>query len=72
MRAAAAGSSATQPNVADTCIAALALIRSGSTPREGPYKDAIAKAVRLRPLAGRGVRRRIARRHERARGRASR
>src|SRR5579864_1972891 len=35
-----------QPNVADTCIAALALIRSGSTPREGPYKDAIAKAVR--------------------------
>jgi hypothetical protein len=35
------------PNVADTCIAALALIRSGSTPREGPYKDAIAKAVRF-------------------------
>lgn len=33
------------PNVADTCIAALALIRSGSTPREGPYKDAIVKAV---------------------------
>jgi hypothetical protein len=35
------------PNVADTCIAALALIRSGSTPREGPYKDAILKAVRF-------------------------
>ena len=34
------------PNVADTCIAALALIRSGSTPREGLYKDAIAKGVR--------------------------
>jgi hypothetical protein len=34
------------PNVADTCIAALALIRSGSTPREGPYHDAILKAVR--------------------------
>jgi hypothetical protein len=34
------------PDVADTCIAALALIRSGSTPREGPYKDALAKAVR--------------------------
>jgi hypothetical protein len=34
------------PNVADTCIAALALIRSGSTPREGPYRGAIAKAVR--------------------------
>jgi hypothetical protein len=35
------------PNVADTCIAALALIRSGSSPREGPYKEAIAKAVRF-------------------------
>jgi hypothetical protein len=35
------------PNVADTCIAALALIRSGSTPREGPYRDAIVKAVRF-------------------------
>jgi hypothetical protein len=34
------------PNVADTCIAALALIRSGSTPREGPYRAAIEKAVR--------------------------
>ena len=34
-----------KPNVADTCIAALALVRSGSTPREGPYKDAVARAV---------------------------
>jgi hypothetical protein len=34
------------PDVADTCIAALALIRSGSTPREGLYRDAVAKAVR--------------------------
>jgi hypothetical protein len=34
-------------NVADTCIAALALIRSGSTPRQGPYRDAIVKAVRF-------------------------
>jgi len=34
-----------QSNVADTCIAALALIRSGSTPTEGPYKGAIARAV---------------------------
>jgi hypothetical protein len=33
-------------NVADTCIAALALIRSGSTPSAGPYKDAVARAVR--------------------------
>jgi hypothetical protein len=36
-----------RPSVADTCIAALALIRSGSTPRTGPYRDAIAKAVRF-------------------------
>ena len=33
-------------NVADTCVAALALIRSGSTPSTGPYKDSIARAVR--------------------------
>ncbi len=33
------------PNVADTCVAALAMIRSGSTPTKGPYKDAIVKAV---------------------------
>jgi hypothetical protein len=35
------------PNVADTCIATLALLRSGSTPHEGPYKDAIVKGVRF-------------------------
>ncbi len=34
------------PNVADTCVAALAMIRSGSTPTKGPYRDAIVKAVR--------------------------
>ena len=34
------------PNVADTSIAALALIRSGSTPREGPYRGEIVKGVR--------------------------
>ncbi|MBX6312909.1 MAG: hypothetical protein IRY99_08350 [Isosphaeraceae bacterium] len=34
-------------NIADTCIAALALIRSGSSPTSGPYKDAIARAVRF-------------------------
>ena len=33
------------PNVADTCIAVLALIRSGSTPREGLYRGAIVKGV---------------------------
>lgn len=33
------------PNVADTCIAALALMRSGSTPRSGPYARNIAEAV---------------------------
>src|SRR5262249_49383728 len=33
------------PNVADTCIAALALIRSGSTPREGPYRRPITLGV---------------------------
>ncbi len=33
------------PNVADTSIAVLALIRSGSTPREGPYRGAIGKGV---------------------------
>ena len=40
------GSLKDTPNVADTCIAALALIRSGSTPREGLYRDAIVKGVR--------------------------
>jgi hypothetical protein len=35
------------PDVADTCIAALALVRAGNTPREGLYKDSVAKAVRF-------------------------
>jgi hypothetical protein len=35
-----------QANVADTCIAALALIRAGNTPIDGLYKDAVARAVR--------------------------
>ena len=39
-----AGPSA-KPNVGDTCAAALALIRSGSTPSQGPYADAIGKAL---------------------------
>jgi hypothetical protein len=34
-----------QSNVADTCAAALALIRSGSTPSKGPYAKNIQKAV---------------------------
>src|SRR5262249_43217381 len=33
--------------VADCCIAAIALIRSGSTPRQGPYRESIARAVRF-------------------------
>ncbi len=33
-------------DVADTCIAALALLRAGNTPQHGPYKDSVAKAVR--------------------------
>ena len=33
-----------QSNVADTCIAALALIRSGSTPSQGRYREAVARA----------------------------
>jgi len=33
------------PDVGNTCIAALALIRSGSTPKEGPYAASVAKAV---------------------------
>src|SRR5262245_12299679 len=32
-------------NVGDTCIAALALIRAGNTPKEGPYAKNLAKAV---------------------------
>ncbi len=33
------------PELTNTCIACLALIRSGSTPREGPYRGAIAQGV---------------------------
>ena len=33
------------PDVANTCIACLALIRSGSTPREGPYRGPIVQGV---------------------------
>jgi len=33
------------PNVADTCMGALALIRAGNTPQNGEYKDAVQKAV---------------------------
>jgi len=34
-----------KPSVADTCVAALALIRSGSTPSEGDYAKSILAAV---------------------------
>src|SRR5262249_35255566 len=33
-------------SVADTGVAAIALIRSGSTPKQGPYRDSVARAVR--------------------------
>ncbi|MBI3927609.1 MAG: hypothetical protein HY319_18865 [Armatimonadetes bacterium] len=33
------------PNVADTCIATLALMRAGSTPSDGPYAKNIARAI---------------------------
>ena len=33
------------PNVADTCIATLALLRSGSSPKAGPYSANIMKAL---------------------------
>jgi len=33
------------PNVADTCVAALALLREGSTPSKGAYAKHLAKAV---------------------------
>jgi hypothetical protein len=33
------------PNVGDTCAAILALIRSGSTPKEGPHKDNVRKGL---------------------------
>ncbi len=35
------------PSMADTCMAALALIRSGSTPAKGPYAGNVLKAVRF-------------------------
>jgi len=35
------------PSVADTCMAALALIRSGTTPAEGPRAKNVAAAVRF-------------------------
>ena len=34
-----------KPNVADTCMALLALIRSGSTPKDGPYAENIRKGL---------------------------
>ncbi len=33
------------PNVGDTCMAALALLRAGNTPKEGPYADHLLKAI---------------------------
>lgn len=33
------------PNVADTCMAVRALVRSGSTPRGGEYQDQVLKAL---------------------------
>jgi len=34
-----------QPNVGDTCVAILALVRAGSTPKEGPYAENIRKGL---------------------------
>ncbi len=34
-----------QPNVGDTCAALLALLRSGSTPKEGPFAGNISKGL---------------------------
>jgi hypothetical protein len=39
------GEMAYQGNVADSCIAILALYRSGSTPTSGPYKDNVIRGV---------------------------
>jgi hypothetical protein len=39
------GEPATVANVGDTCIAALALIRAGNTPKEGAYAKNVARAV---------------------------
>lgn len=33
------------PDVGNTCIAVLALVRAGNTPKEGPYAKEVAKAV---------------------------
>lgn len=33
------------PSVADTCVAALAILRSGSTPSEGPHAEALRRAL---------------------------
>ncbi|HLJ97879.1 MAG TPA: prenyltransferase/squalene oxidase repeat-containing protein [Gemmataceae bacterium] len=33
------------PNVGDTCMAALALVRAGNTPKEGQYADHLLKAI---------------------------
>src|SRR5215470_5311865 len=33
------------PNVADTCMAVMALFRAGNTPSEGEYKDNVLKGV---------------------------
>ena len=33
------------PNVADTCMATLALLRAGNTPKEGIYADNVLKAI---------------------------
>src|SRR6185295_3134500 len=32
-------------NVADTCMATLALIRSGSTPRQGPHRESVRRGA---------------------------
>ncbi|MBM3493548.1 MAG: hypothetical protein FJX72_04380 [Armatimonadetes bacterium] len=36
-----------KPNVADTCIAALALMRAGSTPKSGPYARNLTAAAKF-------------------------
>src|SRR5262249_2289586 len=33
------------PDVGNTCVALLALVRAGNTPKEGPYANNVAKAV---------------------------
>jgi hypothetical protein len=39
------GEPSTVANVGDTCAAALALVRAGSTPKDGPYAQNVARAV---------------------------